>query len=73
MTSEFNCDLCDKTYLRQGNLARHKAKHSVVEGAAQVAEVVVPLVLCSLTYQASEEGREVEDQIRPLVVGALEA
>ena len=44
MTSEFSCDLCDKTYLRQGNLARHKAKHSVVEGAAQVAEVVVPLV-----------------------------
>ena len=44
MTAEFSCDLCDKTYLRQGNLARHKAKHSVVEGAAQVAEVVVPLV-----------------------------
>ena len=50
-------------------LASHfQVGHSMTEG-----EVVAPLVLCSLTYQASEEGREVEDQIRPLVVGALEA
>ena len=44
MNPVFTCDLCDKAYIRQGNLARHKAKHSVVEGADQVAEVVAPLV-----------------------------
>ena len=44
MIAEFNCDLCDKSYLRQGNLARHKAKHSVVEGVAQVAEAGDELV-----------------------------
>ena len=50
-------------------LACHfQVDHSTTEG-----EVVVPLVLCSLTYQASEEGREVEDQIRCLVAAALEA
>ena len=44
MAAEYVCDLCDKSYLRKGNLARHKAKHSEVERDAQVADVVADLV-----------------------------
>ena len=31
MTAEYNCDLCEKTYVREGNLTKHMAKHSEVE------------------------------------------
>ena len=46
MIAEYNCDLCEKTYVREGNLTKHMAKHSEVERnqVGAVIDVVTPVV-----------------------------
>ena len=46
MVAEYNCDLCEKTYVREGNLTKHMAKHSELEKnqVGAVTNVVTPVV-----------------------------
>ena len=48
MAAEYNCAKCDKSYVRRGNLEKHMAKHTELEGGVQqgdtplFADIVLP-------------------------------
>ena len=75
MLAEYNCDLCEKSFVREGNLTRHMAKHNEVErnqvgvviDVMAVAQVAPPPLFVDIVIPVIDDFPDMEDEDMTLI------